>query len=54
MPFRSQAQRRLFYAMLRRGEIDRATVERWERETGDRKLPERVRKEAARRRLLRG
>lgn len=53
MPFRSEAQRRYFYAMMRRGEIDPETVKRWERETGDRKLPERVKREAIRRRLKR-
>ena len=42
MPFRSKAQRRLFYAKMRRGEIDPETVREWERETGNRRLPERV------------
>ena len=43
MPFRSKAQRRLFYAMLRRGEISKEKVEEWERETKrqKKKLPER-------------
>lgn len=43
MPFKSQAQRRLFYAKAARGEISRAKVREWERETpkGE-KLPEKV------------
>ena len=50
MPWKSEAQRRLFYAMASRGEISRETLERWKRETGDRKLPERVSKDAIKRR----
>lgn len=42
MPFKSQAQRRKFYAMANRGEISKGEVKKWERETGDKKLPERV------------
>jgi hypothetical protein len=41
MPFKSQAQRRKFYAMAERGEISRKTVEEWEGETHG-KLPERL------------
>ncbi len=41
-PFKSQAQRRLFYAKMRDGEISPKVVREWERETGKRKLPERV------------
>lgn len=33
MPFKSAAQRRLFHAKMRRGEISKATVEHWEKET---------------------
>lgn len=41
MPFRSQAQRAKFYAMAERGEISKAKVAEYERETkGD--LPKRV------------
>lgn len=46
MPFKSQAQRRKFYAMANRGEISKSTVEHWESATGDKKLPERVKKAA--------
>ena len=42
MPFKSKAQRRLFYAKAKRGEISKGTVREWERATGGRKLPERV------------
>lgn len=43
MPFRSQAQLRKFRAMVRRGEMDEATLERWLSETTDvGGLPERV------------
>ena len=41
-PFKSQAQRRLFYAKMRDGEISPKVVREWERETGSRRLPERV------------
>ncbi len=50
MPWKSEAQRRLFYAMASRGEISQETLERWKRETGDRKLPKRVSKDAIKRR----
>lgn len=43
MPFKSKAQRRKFYAMLKRGEISRKTVEEFERATKGKKLPERKR-----------
>jgi len=49
MPFKSDAQRRKFYAMAERGEISKSKVAEYERKTkGD--LPERVgkRKEAKR------
>jgi len=50
MPFKSDAQRRKFYAMAERGEISKSKVAEYERKTkGD--LPERVgkRKEAKKR-----
>lgn len=40
MPFKSQAQRRLFYAKAARGEISQETVQEFERAT-KRRLPER-------------
>lgn len=42
MPFRSQAQRKFFYAKMQRGEIPRETVKRWEEHTPKGKLPEKV------------
>jgi hypothetical protein len=42
MPFKSKAQRRKFAELLVKGEISPETFEEWNRETGRRKLPERV------------
>ena len=42
MPFKSQAQRRKFAQLLVEGKISPATYEEWNRETGGRMLPERV------------
>jgi hypothetical protein len=42
MPFKSQAQRRKFYAMANRGEISHKTVKKWEEHTPKGKLPEKV------------
>ena len=44
MPFKSQAQRRKFAQLLVEGKISGETFEEWNRETGARKLPERVKK----------
>ena len=44
MPFKSQAQRRKFAELLVKGEISPETYEEWNRETGSRRLPERVTK----------
>ncbi len=44
MPFKSQAQRRKFAELLVKGEISPETYEEWNRETGSKKLPERVAK----------
>lgn len=54
MPFRSESQRRLFYAKARRGEISKATVKRWEKHTPKgRKLPKRVKHRSANRKTKR-
>jgi hypothetical protein len=45
MPFKSQAQRRKFAELLVKGEISPATYEEWNRETGGRRLPERVKRQ---------
>jgi hypothetical protein len=42
MPFKSQAQRRKFAELLVKGEISAETFEEWNRETGGKRLPERV------------
>jgi hypothetical protein len=44
MPFKSQAQRRKFAQLLVEGEISNQTFEEWNRETGAKRLPERVRR----------
>ena len=47
MPFKSQAQRRKFAQLLVQGKISNETFEEWNRETGGKKLPERVRSKAS-------
>jgi hypothetical protein len=42
VPFKSRAQRRKFAALLMSGDITPEQYERWNRETGRAKLPERV------------
>lgn len=42
LPFKSQAQRRKFAQLLVEGKISNQTFEEWNRETGGKKLPERV------------
>jgi hypothetical protein len=42
MPFKSKAQRRKFAELLIAGKISNETFEEWNRETGAKKLPERV------------
>ncbi len=46
MPFKSQAQRRKFAELLVKGEISKETYEEWNRETGSKKLPERAKPKA--------
>jgi hypothetical protein len=48
VPFKSQAQRRKFAELLVKGEISPQTFEEWNRETGAKKLPERVGRKRAR------
>jgi hypothetical protein len=43
MPFKSKAQRRKFAQLLVAGKIKPETYEQWNRETGRKALPERVR-----------
>lgn len=49
MPFKSQAQRRKFAELLVKGEISPETFEEWNRETGSKELPERVKHKAKKR-----
>jgi hypothetical protein len=42
VPFKSQAQRRKFAELLVQGKISNETFEEWNRETGGKRLPERV------------
>ena len=44
MPFKSQAQRRKFAELLVEGKISNETFEEWNRETGGKKLPQRVKR----------
>ena len=46
MPLKSQAQRRKFAALLVEGKISNQTFEEWNRETGGKRLPERVKPKA--------
>ena len=46
MPIKSKAQRRKFAELLVKGEISAETYEEWNRETGKKKLPERVKAKA--------
>ena len=54
MPFKSQAQRRKFAELLVQGKISGKTFEEWNRETGGRKLPERVKRKAVKRKVKTG
>jgi hypothetical protein len=53
MPFKSQAQRRKFAELLVEGKISNETFEEWNRETGGKHLPERVKSGAKRRKTTR-
>ena len=48
MPFKSKAQRRKFAELLVAGKISNETFEEWNRETGRKRLPERVAKKPRR------
>ena len=48
MPFKSRAQRRKFAQLLVEGKISAQTFEEWNRETGSKTLPQRVRSTSAR------
>jgi len=42
VPFKSEAQRRKFGELVREGKISQKEFDKWNKETGKRKLPERV------------
>jgi hypothetical protein len=44
MPFKSRAQRRKFAELLVEGKISPETYEEWNRETGGKRLPERLKR----------
>jgi hypothetical protein len=46
VPFKSKAQRRKFAELLVKGEISPETYEEWNRETGGKELPERLKSKA--------
>ena len=50
MPFKSQAQRRKFAQLLVEGKISNETFEEWNRETGSKRLPERMRSKSMQKR----
>ena len=54
MPFKSEAQRRKFAELLVEGKISDKVYEEWNRETGGRKLPERVKPAAKKAKTKRG
>jgi hypothetical protein len=47
MPFKSKAQRRKFAQLLVEGKIKPETFEEWNRSTGSKELPERVKRKSA-------
>ena len=54
MPFKSKAQRRKFAELLVEGKIKPETFEEWNRSTGSKKLPERVKAKKSTRSKKRG
>jgi len=55
MPFKSKAQRRLFYAKMNRGEMSPGMVKKWESHTPkDKTLPEKVEKKAMDKKFFEG
>ena len=53
MPFKSKAQRRKFAELLVTGKISPETYEEWNRETGGKHLPERLKKKTKKRKAAR-
>ena len=44
MPYKSEAQRKAFHAMEKRGEISKKTVDEFDKASKGKKLPEHVKK----------
>ena len=44
MPFKSEAQRKKFHQLRKAGKMSQSTIDKWEEETGGKKLPKRVKK----------
>jgi hypothetical protein len=42
MPFKSQAQRRKFGELVKQGKMSQETFDTWNKETGKKKLPEKI------------
>lgn len=42
MPFKSEAQRRKFGELVHQGKMSQSEFDKWNKETGNRKLPERL------------
>lgn len=42
MPFKSEAQRKKFHQMAKEGLISKSMVDKWEKETPNKPLPERA------------
>lgn len=53
MPFKSKAQRRKFAQLLVEGKIKPETFEEWNRETGSKALPEKVKRKVPKRKRAR-
>jgi hypothetical protein len=47
MPFKSEAQRAKFGAMVKSGEITQKVFDEWNKATGNKKLPKRVKKKSS-------
>ena len=43
-PFKSESQRKKFHQLKKQGKMSQATIDRWEKETKSKNLPERVKK----------
>lgn len=44
MPYKSDAQRKKFHALLKEGKISKKTVKEWDKETKGKKLPKKLKK----------